>query len=244
MFAHSQVYGEHLSSMLLGDGERWLAVVTSDAYLDEAGTDAASSLVTVAGFYGNKEQWLVFRELWKPHSSGFHAKSCDERFPNLCDAIEKSEIDGIFITLEKRTYKAMATEHMKSRLGNPYALCAFQCVLTICTEVKAPTAFVLEHGQPNLPFVRSLLEYMMDSGQFCIAAVTGARKGDFIELHPADFVSHCASSHDTKWLQRLFDSHRLTHGHIGEKQLDGIGPELTALIKRAQRERLKAKKAR
>lgn len=246
MSAQSQLsIGEHLSSMLLGDGERWLAVIALTAYLDEAGTHAQCPVVTVAGFYGNKEQWTAFRKLWKPHSVDFHAKDCGSRYPSLCAAIEKSEINGIFITLGKRTYKAMATEHMKSHLGNPYAICAFECVLLICREVNCPTSFVLERGQPNFAFVDKLLLDMLDAGDNCIASITPAKKTDgFIELHAADFVSYCASSNDKPWLQRLFDAHRLKHGHIREKQLEAIGPELAELIKKARRERLKAKRRR
>jgi hypothetical protein len=197
MSAQSQsAIGEHLSSMLLGDGDRWLAVLVLDAFLDEAGTDASSPVVTVAGFYGNKEQWATFRELWKPHSSGFHAKDADRRFPYLCSAIEASRINGIFITLGKRIYASFATEHMKSHMGNAYAICAFECVLSICREMNTPTSFVLERGQPNFGFVQKLLLEMLDAGDNCIASVTPAKKADFIELHTADFVSHCASSND------------------------------------------------
>jgi hypothetical protein len=230
--------------MLLGDGDRWLAVLVLDAFLDEAGTDASSPVVTVAGFYGNKKQWGVFRELWKPHSSGFHAKNSSRQFPDLCTAIEGSEVNGVFITLGKSTYKAMASEHMKSHLGNPYALCAFECVLSICREASCPTSFVLEQGQPNFPFVLRLLLEMLDAGDNCIASVTPAKKPDFIELHTADFVSHCASSNDKAWLQRLLEAHRLKHGHIGENQLEGASEELAAMIKRARHERLKAKRTR
>ena len=51
-----------------------------DAFLDESGTNADSPVVTVAGFYGNKEQWIDFRNYWKSHSFGFHAKSSDVKF--------------------------------------------------------------------------------------------------------------------------------------------------------------------
>lgn len=236
--------GEHLSSMLLGDRERCLAVMVFSAYLDEAGTHRGCPCVSVAGFYGDADQWAAFRELWKPHSSGFHATDSDRKFPELCNAIEKSQISGMFMTIWKADYDRMATEQVKSRLGNCYALCAFECVLGICDETKAPTAFVLEQGQPNFPFVMNLLLYMLDANTTCMSSVTPANKADFIELHAADFISHCASTWDKPWLQRLLDAHRLKHGHIGEKQLDGVGPELKALISKARREREEAKRER
>jgi hypothetical protein len=76
---------------------------------------------------------------------------------------------------------------------------------------------------------------MMDSGQLCIFSVTPAMKKDFIELHPADFAAHCGSTYDKPPLQRLMDAGRLLHGHITRKMLDEIGPQLTAMVKKAIR---------
>jgi hypothetical protein len=228
--------------MLLGDGERWLLVL--DAFLDEAGTNDKCPCVTVAGFYGSQDQWKVFREMWSPHSKEFHALYHEARFPELCSAIEASQITGIWVTFWKKDYELLATEHMKSYMGNPYAICAFMCVMEICEQVKVPTAVVLEQGQPNLSFVRRILEDMMDAGQLCISSVTSAKKVDFIELHPADFVSHCGSTYDKSWLTRLMDAGRLQHGHVTRAMLEGVAPVLTAMVKKAKNERLKAKRNR
>jgi predicted transcriptional regulator len=134
---------------------------------------------------------------------------------------------------------------MKTFLGNPYSVCAFLCVLQICKEVAAPTSFVLEQGQPNLSFVKGILEAMMDAGE-CVASVTSAKKSDFIELHPADFVSHCASSYleHKPWLERLCAAGRLSHGHIDEQMLKNAAPEVTAIVKKARSQRLRAKRSR
>jgi hypothetical protein len=228
--------------MLLGDGERWLLVL--DAFLDEAGTNKQCPCVTVAGFYGNRDQWKIFRDLWRPRSEGFHALRHEDRFPDLCSAIEASRINGIWVTLWKKDYEQFATEHMKSFMGNPYAICAFMCVMEICGRVKLPIAIVLEQGQPNLPFVRGILESMMDAGELCISSVTPAMKKDFIELHPADFASHCGSTYDKPPLQRLMDAGRLLHGHVTKDMLKDIAPQLTAMVKKARYERLKAKRGR
>lgn len=247
MCAWSQDIGRHLSSMLLGDGKRWLVVVeVFSAFLDESGTGDKSPIVTVAGFYGDKEQWTRFRELWEPHSSGFHARYSDSCFEKLCSAIEVSAINGIFVCAGKEEYKLLATEHMKTFLGNPYSACAFLCALKTCAQVQAPTAFVLEHGQPNLQWVKEILEAMMDVGGEPISSVTSARKQDFIELHPADFVSHAAcfyQEHDS-WLERLTNADRLLQVDITAEALQNAAPMITAMVKRAKNQRLKAKRNR
>ncbi len=214
------------------------------AFLDESGTDEKLPCVSVAGFYGNQDQWKAFRQIWKPHSEGFHALNSRDRFPLLCEAIEASQVHGVFVTLWKDAYKQLATEHMKSFMGNPYAICSFICAMQICQEVNTPTSFVFEQGQPNFDFVKRILDAMMDSGGYCIASVTGAKKTDFIELHPADLASHCASSYKKPTLQRLFDAHLLKHGHIEEEKLRAVAPELTKIVYQARKERMKAKRER
>jgi hypothetical protein len=216
-----------------------MAIIT--AFLDESGTDEKLPCVTVAGFYGDKDQWEEFGHIWRPHSVGFHALNSNDRFPLLCEAIEASQVRGVFITLWKEDYKQVATEHMKSFMGNPYALCSFICAMQICEEVNGSTSFVFERGQPNFEFVERILSAMMDSGEYRIASITGAIKGDFIELHPGDMVSHCGSSWKKPILQRLFDCHLLKHGHLEKEKLRAVAPELTKLVHRARRERMKVK---
>ncbi len=215
-----------------------------DAFLDEAGTHKQCPCVTVSGFYGSQDQWKKFKQLWKSNSTGFHALRHSNRFPDLYSAIELSEINGLWVTLWKKDYETLATEHVKSYLGNPYAICAFMCVMEICALVQTPTAIVLEQGQPNLSFVRRILEDMMDAGRVCISSVSAAKKTDFVELHPADFVSHCGSTHDTHWLQKLMDVGRLKHGHVTREMLTRTAPQLSAMVSTARRERLKAKRRR
>ena len=214
------------------------------AFLDESGTHPETPVLSVGGFYGGPEQWQTFRDLWKPTSQGFHAKDSTRLFPDLCSAIEKSNVNGVLLTIGKRVYKAYATDHLKTALGNPYSICAFLCAITICKRLNSqPVSIVLEEGQPNLSFVTAILEGMMaHEKEWSIAAVEIAKKSDFIELHTADFLSHIASSHDLGWMQRLFEADRLEHGHVTEKMLQGASPQVTALFSRARAARKEAKK--
>lgn len=222
-----------------------MTVGVFSAFLDESGTDDKSPIVTVAGFYGDNEKWVKFRELWEPHSFGFHARCSDGCFEQLCVAIEESEINGIFACVGKDEYKMLATPHMKTALGNPYSACTFLCVLKICGIVAVPTAFVLEQGQPNVRWVKELLEAMMDAGE-PISSVTSAKKADFIELHPADFVSHAACFHAEHylWLERLSNAGRLIYTAITAESIQTTAPLITTIFKRAKHERLKAKRNR
>ena len=231
--------------LLSGAGERFVAVI--HAFLDESGTNPETPVLTVAGFYGCQGQWETFKNLWRPLLQGrdFHALHSATLYSGLCFAIRQSAIDGLFCTIGKETYRQHANEHLKTFAGNTYAVCVFLCALGICTEVNnEPVSFVLERGQPNIAFVKRIMEDMMDAGEFCIASVATARKEEFIELHPADFVSHLASSHDKPWLEHLMEAGRLKHGHITEQMIREASPEVTALVGRARHERNKAKRTR
>ena len=214
------------------------------AFLDKNGTNPETPVLSVGGFYGSPEEWEIFRNLWKPISEGFHAKDSTKLFPDLCSAIEKSKVNGVLLTIGKRAYKAYATDHLKTALGNPYSICAFLCAITICKRVNSePVSIVLEEGQPNLSFVKAILEGMMvHESEWSIAAVEIAKKSDFLELHTADFLSHIASSHDVMWMQRLFDADRLMHGHVTDQMLREASPQVTTLFRRARAARKEAKK--
>lgn len=217
------------------------------AFLDESGTNEETPVLSVAGFYGTQYQWDAFLRLWKPaiHGKTFHALYSSKLFPALCDAIEASTVHGMLCTVSKKVYRLHAGEHFKSFLGNCYAICAFMCALAICDQVKPQSvSIVLEQGQPNLSFVKRILEAMKDAGEYCIAAVASAQKKDFVQLHAADFASHVASSHDVAWMQKLFDARRLKHAHITEKMIIETSPQVKALVNRARNARLQAKRNR
>lgn len=216
--------GRSLLSLFSARG-RYIVVLT--AFLDESGTNPETPVLSVGGFYGSNDQWQAFRQSWEPLSKGFHAKNSSRMFRDLCSAIEHSKVSGVLLTIDKDTYKACASAHLKTAVGNPYSVCAFLCAIQICAQVNVPVSVVLEQGQPNLGFVKSILEDMMDSGEWSIATVASAKKTDFIELHTADFLSHIASSHDTAWMQRLFDQGRHKYGHVTEEMLRETSTKVT-----------------
>lgn len=222
--------------MVSGCG-RW-QIVTMHAFIDESGTNPETPVLSVAGCYGTKDQWEAFRKIWEPHSSEFHAKNSSRLFPQLCDAIESCGINGMLLTVSKRTYKESANAHLKTAIGNAYSVCALLCALMIGDAVYGqPVSFVLEQGQPNLGFVKNILEAMMDAGEPYIAAIVSARKDEFIELHTADFVSHLSSTNDRPWMQRLFNAKRMKHAHITKDKLDSASIEVTKLFRKVKKMR-------
>jgi hypothetical protein len=225
---------------LLAEG-RHLAVF--HAFIDESGTNPETPVLSVAGVYGTGNQWRKFRKAWKPFAEEFHAKDRSSRFPEMCHAIELARLNGMLITVGKEAYKQSAGNHLKTVIGDPYAACALMCAAKICEEISyRKISFVLEQGRPNLGFVKDRLEEMIDSSQWGVAAVSSARKDAFIELHTADFISHIASSHDTTWMGRLFQSGRLKHGHMTEELIKQASPQVKAMILRARYDRKTARK--
>jgi hypothetical protein len=229
------------SSLLEFFSEEGRRVAVLHAFLDESGTHPETPVLSVAGFYGSGNQWRAFRKLWKPFSAGFHAKDSSSRFPQLCHAIERSKINGLLVTISKEKYRTYATSHLKTVAGNPYSTCALSCALKICETVSPRrVSFFIEQGQPNVDFVRSTLKGLIAS-DWKVASVAVVKKNDFIELHTADFVSHIASSRDSPWLNRLFDSDRLLHGHITEKDIAEVAPNITKLFHKSRAQRKAAK---
>ncbi len=226
----SEDIGSQLLSLFSGKGERLIVVI--HAFIDESGTDQRAPVVAVAAFYGTQDQWSKFREIWKltPSYKTFHALKCSSMFPRLCDAIEESRISGLLVTIGKNTYRQHAGEHFKSAVGNCYALSAFMCAMHVHREVgKQPISVVLEQGQPNLSFVKRVLEGMIEAGEHGLAAVASARKSDFIELHAADFISHAGSTHDVEW-------------HFTKEVIAKTSPQIKAMFSRARNARKAARR--
>ena len=187
-----------------------MAVLTEalfEAYLDEGGTHAGSAILSVAGYCGIHEQWTKFLDHW-PHRK-FHA--CEAKYDplkaSLADAIDVSLLSGTEVCIRPDIFQDAAGIHIKAHLGNAYAVAAFICASTICQKAQmvvgnARISFVLEDGQPNIEWVRRMLIMMMH--EYPIASVSTAKKEDFPQLHPADFLSHSRATTDRPWLHRLF----------------------------------------
>lgn len=109
------------------------------AFLDESGTNPETPVLSVGGFYGTKEQWEIFRWLWRPYSTGFHATRSTRLFPQLCSAIECSRVRGVLLSVGKETYKSYASTHLQTAVGNAYSICAL-CYHDLHTR-KSPAGF-------------------------------------------------------------------------------------------------------
>jgi hypothetical protein len=217
-----------------------------EAYLDESGTHEGSPILSVAGYFGTREQWNVFLDRW-PYIE-FHAreKKFDPLKPALADALDAAELTGIETCLRPWEFNLHANTAFKSNLGNAYAVGAFICALKICDLVKdnpdARVALVLEDGQPNVLWVQRLLIMMML--EFPIASVTVAKKSECVPLHSADFLSHSRSTTNIKWMDRLFLGKR-----VWEQPIDGVifqqtSSAITELLKEHRRKKVAEKRQR
>src|SRR5262245_33298370 len=77
-----------------------------------------------------------------------------------------------------------------------------------------PVAFVLEHGQPNVDFVRRTLEMFIALPDHEVASVAVARKADFAALQTADLLANCYLARDSEWFKRLNRSGEIFQGEI------------------------------
>ena len=216
------------------------------AYFDESGTNAQAPVLSVAAYYGTKEQWEKFERLWLPIGKDFHARCSSDLFPRLVEVMEQSEVEGVLCTVSKDDFKACASAQFKSQLGNAYAVATFSCAMAVCDAAKekgiGSVSFVVEHGQPNVEFVKKVLESMLDTGDTCIASVASAKKSEFAELHTADFAAHVASAYKRSWLQTLIDRCQLRHCHHQPETFVEVSAAVRKLISLARKQRFVAKK--
>ena len=112
------------------------------AFLDESGTHPETPVVGVAGFYGSEQQWDAFKGFWCVAPEDFHAKNSPAMFGDICSAIERSEVNGVLLTIGKSAYTEFANAHLKTAVGNAYSVSALLCVKSICsatTTASDPT---------------------------------------------------------------------------------------------------------
>src|SRR5262245_3206658 len=202
-----------------GNGRR--GVMTMEVlhlYTDESGTDRRSSVVSVATFAGSQEMWWRFESSWRPKLEAFgrgpfHASQSrfDHLRPDLIDAIHKSGVVGYVIQIPVDMFRTHASAQFRSLLGNEYALGALATIGYFCdrsVEILGnhPVAIVLEHGQPNVDFVRDSLDRLIDGRLWNIVSVAKATKDDFVELQAADCLAHIRYRNEQQWLDRLKDN--------------------------------------
>lgn len=238
-----------LLALFSGDGKRIVVVI--EAFLDESGTHKESPIVCVGAWLGEHWQWKKFLSHWdqKP----FHAKDpkCKALKHGLFEAIKFGELGGFVAWMEPQDYVQQMSPLAKSQMGNAYAICTFACALGICKYLQAnklgKVAFVIEAGQPNVEWVRGVLEHLQARQEFRgtdlgITAVATAKKQDFIQLCTADFLVHSRTS-DPDWFERLHDTGKVWQEHITAEKLAGLSEHLGELSKSYRRAKLKNKHA-
>lgn len=227
-----------LVALFSGDGKR--IVVVMEAFMDESGTHKGSPTVSVAAVVGAHWQWRRFLSFWDDRY--FHAKDprCAPRKHGLFEAMQDSELKSFVAWIKPEDYRAHATAHFRSGLGNAYAVCAFASAMGVCKFCRdnnlGKIAFVLESGQPNVEFVRQTLEYMQTKERYRIASVAVANKKDFVQLCTADFVAHSRTS-DEEWFGFLYDSGRVSQDHITSEKLARMSSQITEAVNRFKRNR-------
>jgi hypothetical protein len=182
------------------------------AYLDESGTHAGAPVLCVAGYVGNRKQWLAFDKEWLPKLkdsgiSSFHAveSECDRlRLPLASAIVDKGNFMGTICSVKPDIYNTYATQELKNSMGNAYAACAVSCAWVICDYAYrnnlGPVTFVYEIGQPNADFVVRAIKTLAlhKDPEMNIVGVSLGRKEECVPLAAADFLSHVygSSSYD------------------------------------------------
>ena len=211
-----------------------------ETFIDESGTHKGASIISVAAMVGARYQWKKFLSYWDRRY--FHAKerSCAPLKPALFDAIQFSELEGFTAWMKPEDYSTYATAHFRSGLGNPYAVCAFACAIGVCKFSKknnlGKVVFVVEGGQPNVGYVKEVLEYMRTRERFGIESVAVSNKNDFVQLCTADFLAHSRSS-DHEWFERLYDTGRVSQDRITPEKVIRMSGQITEGLKRMRQNR-------
>jgi len=218
---------------LSGDGRRCIAVLY--AYLDESGTHNGASVLCVAGYVGNRKQWLSFEKAWNSNFKDsevaiFHAvdSNCDRLRPSLASAIDKGKFMGMICSVSPSVFNNHASIKLKSQLGNAYANCAITCAYGICKwaykKKLDPVTFVYEMGQPNADFVVRALKALAihKDPEINIAHIGLGRKNDFPALATADFLSHVYGNdnkNDIDWYNYLVRDSNILHTELNSEKL-------------------------
>jgi hypothetical protein len=221
-------------------GHRRVAVI--EAYLDESGTHAQTSHLSVGGFCGTQDQWKKYLKKWGNRQ--FHAHSTPELKSRLFQAIQSGLLDGYVCSVNKKLYAQYATEHWKTGIGNGYAACTFCVASAIVQNTTDQVVFSVEDGQPNSDWIRRILEYMWHGDPQCvgrIASVALVQKNAFKQMYSADFLSHAWSTFDPIWTKKFWDTGRVMEMNINAENIQKMCSDLAVVVKKQRWEKRKQK---
>jgi hypothetical protein len=219
-----------------------------EAFVDESGTHAGATVLSVGACVAKHNQWARFLEKWGTPS--FHAKDpySDSLKPKLAELMERCSITSVVCFVKPGDYEGHASAQWKGALGNAYAACVFACAGTICkaaTSSSQSVSFFVEDGQPNSEWVERVLKSMAHELEWknCIANITLATKKDFLQLHAADFLSHSWSTGDPIWCKRLFENGNTYETCLTPQQLVTNSEQLKQMVarRRSKKERTRRK---
>jgi hypothetical protein len=96
-------------------------------------------------------------------------------------------------------------------------------------------AFVVEGGQPNVGYVKEVLEFMRTRERYEIASVTIGNK-KVIQLYAADFLAHSCTS-DSKWFDRITATCDIFEDDTTPEKITRMSAQITTNLRRLRRER-------
>ena len=219
-----------------------------EVYLDESGMHQNAPVVSVAAYAAEHREWAAFEATWTSVLSVaglplFHAKEsrCDPLREPLVKALRAQQIFGWLCTVDTDAYRDQESHQLKSTLGNAYAQAVFRCATEVCLwsgrEGLGPAAFVIEHGQANVNFIKETLELFIGSEELSVASVAVARKDEFVPLQAADFLAHCGGGSERGWLNELIGDGpgRASHAHLGPDDAVRMSEEIEPINRQRRR---------
>lgn len=198
----------------LAEREGLVAVVK--VYMDEAGTDSASKVLTVAGYAARPSRWQAFTREWNAvlRPTGikcYHAtdaQACQgefrqwkpEQVAELASAllpIIPRYAAGLAVSIVMPDYRAAISQRpeLETLFASPYAACfqwLVQSLLSVAQERKAKSRFSFVHETNDMRRDAQEAFYWMkaevDSRKNLVSLVF-ADKAEFVPLQAADILA-------------------------------------------------------
>ena len=238
---------EEIIDFVTGATKRKLLVL--QAFFDESYRHREPLIMCVAGFIGDKDQWQAFNTQWGKTLSCygvecFHAKDreCDHLRPKLLELIDACGLNGITVSVDRKEYKEVCGDNMKTVISSDYGFCAVVCAFMFtrwAKEVSAgPVSLIYEHGHPSSDYIGSLLRALMNYDK-SIAGAMMARKEDFLPLQAADFLAHSYSRDNLFWFKELLKSGRVIHRQATSDQLKDLSAQFAMMFAESRHEKRK-----